>query len=182
QRKTEQGEVRTRAEHAVDGAREDAGSDLGMVEAYALDEVVQLDVDAEVVRVELQLVAGPNAAIFLDVHGHRGDGAVVRDAPVSVTRRLGPVVDEIGGRLRLRSENWFHGRAPQCHLKLNVRPTTLERCRRAIQRFRRRISKRSSCGATASTGACDTCWRKGWSAAPSAAAMRSCLPSRFSAR
>ena len=35
--------------------------------------VVQLDVDAEVVRVELELVAGADAAVLADVHRERGD-------------------------------------------------------------------------------------------------------------
>ena len=48
---------------------------LGMLEAQALQRVGQLDVDAEVVGVELQLVVvGPQAGVLLHVHRQRGDG------------------------------------------------------------------------------------------------------------
>ena len=51
-------------------------------------DVGQLDVDAEVVGVELQLVVvGPQAGVFAHVHGQRGDGAVDGQLPVLVLRR-----------------------------------------------------------------------------------------------
>jgi hypothetical protein len=46
-----------------------------VLEAQPLDRVVQLDVDAEVVGIELQLVAGPEPAVLADVQRERGDRA-----------------------------------------------------------------------------------------------------------
>ena len=68
-------------------------ADFRMLEAQPLDGVVQLDVHAEVVGVELQLVAGPEAAVLPHVHGQRGDAAVEAEPPVLVSPRLGPEVD-----------------------------------------------------------------------------------------
>jgi len=51
-----------------------------MLEADALDRVVQFDIDAEVVRIELQLVAVANAAVFGDVDAER------RDRPIEARR------------------------------------------------------------------------------------------------
>ena len=54
-----------------------------MLEPDALNGVGELDVDAEVVGVQLQPVVRPEAAVFLDVHRQRGDGAVERQPPVA---------------------------------------------------------------------------------------------------
>ncbi len=62
--------------------------DLGMLEADALQSVVQLDIDAEVVGVELELVARPQAAVFVDVHGQRGHAAVDGETPVAIVFTL----------------------------------------------------------------------------------------------
>ena len=56
-------------------AGDDHGAHFGMLEADALQRVVQLDVDAEVVGIELELVAGPDAAVLVDVHRERRDRA-----------------------------------------------------------------------------------------------------------
>ena len=58
-----------------------------MLEADALQNVVQLDVDAQVVGVELELVAGLQAAVFVHVHGQRGDAAVNGSAANGDNRR-----------------------------------------------------------------------------------------------
>ena len=75
-------------------------ADFGMLEAQPLDRVVELDVDAEVVRVQLELVARTKTAVLLDVHRERRDtqarlwrDAVDRELPVLVARRLGSEVD-----------------------------------------------------------------------------------------
>jgi hypothetical protein len=60
---------------------------LGMLEANALQDVVQLDVNAEVVGVQLELVAGPQAAIFVDVHGECGHAAVNCEPPMAMLSR-----------------------------------------------------------------------------------------------
>ena len=74
-------------------AGDDDRAHLGVLEADALQRVVQLDVDAQVVAVELELVAGAEAAVFVDVHRQRGDRAVEAELPVPVLRGVGLVVD-----------------------------------------------------------------------------------------
>jgi hypothetical protein len=64
-----------------------------VLEAHALQGVVQFHVHAEVVGVELELVAGLDAAVFVDVQRQRGDGAVAGEAPVLVLRGAGVVGD-----------------------------------------------------------------------------------------
>ena len=64
-----------------------------MLEAQPLHRVVELDVDAEVVGVELELVAVEQAAGLIDVHDQIGDLAVELDAPVAIARRLGLKID-----------------------------------------------------------------------------------------
>src|SRR5262245_7776607 len=55
-----------------------------MLEAQALQDVVQLDVDAQIVGVELQAVARAETAIFLYIQGDTGRGAIMGDLPVLV--------------------------------------------------------------------------------------------------
>ena len=66
-----------------------------MLEADPLKEIVQLDVDAEVVRIELQFVAGTQAAVLVDVHRDGCHRAVEGQAPVPVSGGIGLVVDEL---------------------------------------------------------------------------------------
>ena len=61
----------------------------GVLEPDALQRVVQLDVDAEVVGVELEVVVVTQAAVGVDGHGQGGDGAVDVETPVAVPRRIG---------------------------------------------------------------------------------------------
>ena len=64
---------------------DDDGVDLGMLEADALQRVGELDVDAEIVGVEFELVVvRPQAGVFLDVHRQRRDRAVEGELPVLV--------------------------------------------------------------------------------------------------
>ena len=84
------------AEHAIAGAGDDDGADLGMLEADPLQQIVQLDVDAEIVGVELELVAGTKTAVFVDVHRDGGDASLVGDAPVLIAGGIGLIVDEAG--------------------------------------------------------------------------------------
>src|SRR5271157_5879193 len=55
-----------------------------MLEANALQDVVQLDVHAEVVGVELELIARPQAAILVHIHRKRRHPAVEAEPPVTV--------------------------------------------------------------------------------------------------
>ena len=90
-------DVRARAEDAVLQARDDDGAHLRVLEADAIERIAQFDVDAEVVAVELQLVAGADAAVLGDVHGEPGHLAFDAQLPVPVRRRLGAEVNA-GGR------------------------------------------------------------------------------------
>jgi len=63
--------------------------DLGVLEAQALDRVVQLEVDAQIVAVELeQVVVGAEAVLLVDAQGEPRDRAVDREAPVQVAARV----------------------------------------------------------------------------------------------
>ena len=73
---------------------------LGVLEAQPLDRVGELDVDAEVVAVELELVARAQPAVVLDVHDQPGDGAVDRELPVVVAGGVGLEADGRLGRRR----------------------------------------------------------------------------------
>src|SRR4029078_10465239 len=89
-------DVGAREEDAAPAAREDDSAHLRLLEAEALEGVVELDVDAEVVRVQLELVAGADAAVFVAVHRDGGDGAVDGDFPVAVAGGIDLVVDPAG--------------------------------------------------------------------------------------
>ena len=74
-------DVGARAEHALFRAGDDHALHFGMLEADAVERVVQLDVHAQVVGVELELVAGHDAAVLVDIHGQR------RNCPSKVRRQ-----------------------------------------------------------------------------------------------
>src|SRR5260370_30576630 len=73
-------------ENAILGAGNDDGANFGMLEADALEVVVKLFVDPEVVGVELEVVAGATAAIFRDVHSQSGMSAIEVKTPEVVAR------------------------------------------------------------------------------------------------
>jgi hypothetical protein len=61
-----------------------------MLEAEALHSVGQLDINTEVIRVKLELVAFRERLVFLNIHRERGDssGNLQLPVPVSIRRRL----------------------------------------------------------------------------------------------
>jgi hypothetical protein len=62
--------------------------DFGMLETNALERIGQLDVDAQIVRVELELVIGwTQSAVLLDVHRQRRHRPIDRQFPVLVLIR-----------------------------------------------------------------------------------------------
>src|SRR5262249_11819857 len=63
------------------------------LEAQPLDGICQLDVDAEVVGVELELVTLEQRTLFVDVHQQRRDVAVDVELPMAILRRFGLEVD-----------------------------------------------------------------------------------------
>ena len=66
---------------------------LGMLEAQPLHRVGQLDIDAEIVGVELELVAGREAARLVDVELQGGDSVLDTQAPVTIAIRRSAHVD-----------------------------------------------------------------------------------------
>ena len=66
---------------------------LRIFETQPVDGVGELDVDAEIVGIEFQLVAFEQPGLFVDVHGERRDIAVDRELPVPIARRLGLEID-----------------------------------------------------------------------------------------
>ena len=60
-----------------------------MLEPEALDGVGQLDVDAKVVGVQLQLVVGGQAGVLAHVHGEGRDRAVDLQLPMLVVIGMG---------------------------------------------------------------------------------------------
>ena len=73
--------------------RSDHHLDAGMLEAQPLHRVGQLDIDAEIVGIQLELIAFEQPAILVDIHGQRRDIAVDGELPVPVARRIGLKID-----------------------------------------------------------------------------------------
>ena len=67
---------------------------FGVLEADALQCVVQLDVHAEVIRVELELVSGADACVFVNGQRQRGHCAIEGQFHVLVLGRFGPVIND----------------------------------------------------------------------------------------
>ena len=83
------------AEELVERAGDDDRLHGRVLETQTLERVVQLDVDAEVVGVELQLVVVTEAAARVDGHRQRGDRRIDVELPVPVTGRLGVEADRL---------------------------------------------------------------------------------------
>ncbi len=97
------------AEHPVLGRAHHHHLDAGMLEAQPLHGVGQLDVDAEIVGIQLELIAFEQAAILIDVHGQRRDVACDIQLPVPVARRIGLKIDVAGAA---RKDAIFTGHWP----------------------------------------------------------------------
>ena len=80
------------AEHIVLARLDDDGAHLRVLEAQPLHRVVQFDIDAEVVGIELELVV-VEAAGLIDVHDQVGHVAVALDAPMAIARWIGLEID-----------------------------------------------------------------------------------------
>ena len=59
-----------------------------MFEANSLNGVGEFDIDAEVVRIQFQLIAWREAAVLIDVHGQRGNWTVDVERPMPIFRRI----------------------------------------------------------------------------------------------
>ena len=98
--RAEHHDVRAGAEHAVQGAGQHDAAHLGVLEAQALDRVEELDVDAEVVRVQLELVVAAQAPAGVDGEAQGRDVALDVQLPVAVLVGVGLEVESgplIGG-------------------------------------------------------------------------------------
>jgi len=84
---------------------------LRMLEAQPLDGVGQLDIDAEIVGVELELIALEQRALLVDVHQQRGDVAVDIEPPMPVALRVGLEIDP---RLAVRQRTCSCGFSHLC--------------------------------------------------------------------
>ena len=68
-------------------AGDDDRAHFRMLEADAIDGVVELDVDAEVVAVEFELVARTQAGVLVEIGQERRHGPVEPQLPVAVIAR-----------------------------------------------------------------------------------------------
>jgi hypothetical protein len=78
--------VRARRENAVFAADQHNSSDFGVFEPEPLDRIGKLDVDAQVVAVQFELVAGMKPGILTHVKGESRDSSIYRQVPVTVIR------------------------------------------------------------------------------------------------
>ncbi len=84
-RQPEHVDVGARAEHALLAAGQNDAAHAGVLEAQALQRIRKFDVDAEIVGIELEPVAGPDAALLGDVERERRRLAIDRELPMHVT-------------------------------------------------------------------------------------------------
>ena len=66
---------------------------MRVLETQPLNRVRQLDVDAEIVRIELELVALEQGALLVHIHQQGRDLAVDGEFPMPVLRRIGLEID-----------------------------------------------------------------------------------------
>jgi len=86
-------------------ARHHYGTHLRVLEADAADGIVQLDVNAQVVAVELELVAGAKTGVFVKIRLQGGHRAIEIKFPVFVPGWGGLVFDSVGNAHGLLSLN-----------------------------------------------------------------------------
>ena len=64
-----------------------------MLEAQPLHRVGEFDIDAEIVGIQLELIAFEQPAILVDIHGQGRDVAFDIQLPMPVARRIGLKID-----------------------------------------------------------------------------------------
>ena len=84
------------AEHPVLAGTQQHHFHAGMLEAQPLHRVGELDVDAEIVGIQLELITLEQAAILVDIHGQGRNLAIDIQLPVPVARRIGLEIDVPG--------------------------------------------------------------------------------------
>ena len=84
------------AEHPVLARAQQHHLDAGMLEAQPLHRIGEFDVDAEIVGIQLELIAFEQPAILVDIHGQRRDVAFDVELPMPIPRRIGLKIDVPG--------------------------------------------------------------------------------------
>ena len=90
---TQHENVGTRAEYFVLGAGHHDGAHFWVLEADAVDGIVQFNIDTQVVTVELELVTRTQAGVFININRQGGDSTVKFQFPVLVLRRISLIFD-----------------------------------------------------------------------------------------
>ena len=75
------------AEHTVDSGCDDHSPDFRMLEAQALHSIVQLDIDADIVGIQLELIAACRGTVLIDGHDEPGYRPINAYGPVPVVFR-----------------------------------------------------------------------------------------------
>jgi len=88
-------DVGARAENLVLEAGDDNATHLRMLEADTIDGVVEFDVDAEVVAVQFELVAWPQARVFVKIGLQGRHRSVNFEAPVPIACGFGLIVNAV---------------------------------------------------------------------------------------
>ena len=84
------------AEHPVLARAQQHHLHAGMLEAQPLHRVGEFDIDAEIVGIQLELIALEQPAILIDIHRQGRDVAVDIELPMPVARRIGLKIDVFG--------------------------------------------------------------------------------------
>ena len=95
-RRAQHHDVRAGAEDPLLQAVDHDRAHAGMFEADALQCVGELDVDAEVVRIQFEPVVRRQTGVFADIHRQCGDRAVERELPVPIPIGMGVEGDRAG--------------------------------------------------------------------------------------
>ena len=83
-RKCQHIDVGTRTENAGFSAGQNDARHFRMLKSNPLKSIVQLDIHAEIVRIQFELVARADASVFLHIQRQRRDTTFERQFPVAV--------------------------------------------------------------------------------------------------
>ena len=92
-RQTEHEDVCAGAEDPVFGTGDNDRANRRMFKPDTLQRVLQLDIDAEIIRVQLQFVSWAQATVLLHVHSQRRHRAINGEPPMLILLRSGLVID-----------------------------------------------------------------------------------------
>jgi len=88
------------AEHPVEAGGDDLRADLGMLEPQALNRVVELDIEAQIIGIQLEAVSGPQTARLVHRQLQFGDRPIDVEPPMTIAVGMGAKIDH---RIRLIS-------------------------------------------------------------------------------